>query len=94
MCYFYTQLLTSEVKLNAAAEWFTCTICLPACLSVVSLCTAEVSTAEDCVQGMENELNRKLSSLSRIPAFQTESFQQLFWLFSWVDVTYLFFGPN
>ena len=33
MCYFYTQLLTSEVKLNTAAEWFTCTICLSVCLS-------------------------------------------------------------
>jgi hypothetical protein len=34
MCYFYTQLLTSEVKLNTAVEWFTCTICLSVCLTV------------------------------------------------------------
>lgn len=66
---------------------------LSVCLSCLSA-WRKFSTAEDCVRGIENERNRKLSSLSRTPTFQTESFQQLFWLFSWVDVTDLFFGPN
>jgi len=89
-------LLHSTVNVRSQIEhgcWVVHLHYLSVCLSCLSA-WRKFSTAEDCVRGMENEWNRKLSSLSRTAAFQTESFQQLFWLFRWVDVTELFFGPN